>query len=81
MANYREIIRLRSMEYSRRQIAASVHSSQDTISEVLTLADEKGLSWPLPDDLIDPNQPNRICFSNGVTNSRLGYRVSLGQLR
>jgi len=51
MANYREILRLRSMGYSRRQVAASAHSSRDTISEVLSLADEKGLSWPLPEDV------------------------------
>lgn len=51
MVNYREILRLRSLDYSQRQVAASVHSSRSTISEVYKLADEKGLIWPLPPDM------------------------------
>ena len=47
MVNYREILRLDSLNYTQRQIAASVHSSRNTISEVLHLADAKGLHWPL----------------------------------
>lgn len=35
MVNYREILRLDSLNYTQRQIAASVHSSRNTISEVL----------------------------------------------
>ena len=38
MVNYREILRLNSLKYTQRQIAASVHSSRNTISEVLHLA-------------------------------------------
>jgi len=68
MANYREIIRLRSMEYSQRQIAASVHSSRDTISEVLNLADEKGLSWPLPDD-VSNDDIRKILYPKRVAES------------
>lgn len=34
MVNYREILRLTSLGYTQRQIAASVHSSRSTISEV-----------------------------------------------
>ena len=49
MVNYREILRLDSLNYTQRQIAASVHSSRNTISEVLHLADAKGLHWPLDD--------------------------------
>lgn len=51
MVDYREIIRLNSLDYSQRQIAASVHSSRDTIRDVLNLSKEKGLLWPLDDDL------------------------------
>ena len=35
MVDYREILRLNSLKYTQRQIAASVHSSRNTISEVL----------------------------------------------
>ena len=39
MVNYREILRLHSLKYSQREIAASVHSSRSTIQQVLSLAD------------------------------------------
>ena len=41
MVNYREILRLNSLKYTQRQIATSVHSSRNTISEVVRLAEEK----------------------------------------
>jgi len=36
MVNYREILRLNSLNYTQRQIAASVHSSRNTIREVVS---------------------------------------------
>jgi transposase len=47
MVNYREILRLRSLEYTQRQIAASVRSSRNTVSEIFILADEHSLTWPI----------------------------------
>ena len=47
MVNYREILRLHSLNYSQREIAASVHSSRSTIQEVLNLASALKISWPL----------------------------------
>ena len=43
MVDYREILRLNSLKYTQRQIAASVHSSRNTISEVIKLAAENNL--------------------------------------
>ena len=51
MVDYREILRLNSLKYTQRQIAASVHSSRNTISEVIKLAAENNLCWPLDDQL------------------------------
>ena len=51
MVNYREILRLSSLNYSQRQISASTSSSRDTISDVLKLASKHGLNWPLPEEL------------------------------
>ena len=48
MVNYREILRLHSLGYSQRQIASSVRSSRDTVSQVCRLAAVHGLEWPLP---------------------------------
>ncbi len=68
MVNYREVLRLCAQNYSQRQIAASLHTSRCTISEILKLADEKGLVWPLPTKLSNPDirnllYPQRACES------------------
>ena len=51
MVNYREILRLRSLGYSQRQIASSVRSSRDTVSQVCRLATIHDLEWPLTDEM------------------------------
>ena len=51
MVNYREILRLRSLGYSQRQVAASAKCARDTVSTVYQLAERHGLEWPLPEDL------------------------------
>ena len=53
MVNYREILRLRSLGYTQRQIAASAHCSRDKIRDVCKLADSHELDWP-----IDPEMTN-----------------------
>lgn len=65
MVDYREILRLNSLKYTQRQIAASVHSSRNTISEVIKLAAENNLCWPLDDQLSNEKvyallYPNKI---------------------
>jgi transposase len=47
MINYREILRQHSLGYSQRQIAASVRSSRNTVSDVIKQANVLGISWPL----------------------------------
>lgn len=51
MVNYREILRLKSLDYTQRQIAASVHSSRNTIREVLNAASKNNIKWPLDDSV------------------------------
>ena len=51
MVDYREILRLRSLGNNITQIADAVHSSRHTIRDVEKLADEKGISWPLEEEL------------------------------
>ena len=53
MVNYREILRLRSLGYSQRQIAASIHRSRNTIREICELADMCNLTWPLDPAMTD----------------------------
>lgn len=51
MVDYREILRLKSLGYTMKDIASSVHSSRNTVSEVLTLAGNLHVFWPLDDDV------------------------------
>lgn len=51
MVNYREIIRLKSLDYSNTSVASSSGSSRNTVAEVWKLAEEKSLCWPIPDIL------------------------------
>lgn len=51
MVDYREILRLKSLSYSNTDIAVSVHSSRNTVQEVLCIATALKVSWPLDDDV------------------------------
>lgn len=52
MVDYREILRLASEPRNgQRSIAAIVHSSRDTIREVLKAAKEAGVKWPLDESV------------------------------
>ncbi len=51
MVDYREILRLKSLNYPNTDIAVSVHSSRNTVQEVLNIAGALRVSWPLDDDI------------------------------
>lgn len=51
MVDYREILRLKSLGYNNTDIAFSVHSSRNTIQEVVNIAGALKISWPLDDDV------------------------------
>ena len=53
MANYREILRLSSLGFNHTQIAKSADCSRTTVINVLQLAKEKELKYPLPKDMSD----------------------------
>ena len=56
MVDYREIMRLHSLEFSNSAIAGSIGCSRNTAAEVIKLAEEHGLEWPLPDSLTNLQQ-------------------------
>jgi len=49
--DYREILRLNALNYSRNRIIASVGSSHRTVKAVLDSAAEKNIMWPLDNDV------------------------------
>lgn len=51
MVDYREILRLSSLKYSQREIALATKSSRNTVSDILRVASEKGVFWPLDSDV------------------------------
>ena len=53
MTNYREILRLKKLGLNKSQIAQSLGCSRTTVIQVLSTAEEKGISYPLPEDLSD----------------------------
>ena len=54
MVDYREILRLQSLGHNITQIAGALHSSRNTVREVERLADEKGIRWPLEEEVTNP---------------------------
>ncbi len=63
MTNYRKILRLSSLGFNKTQIAQGVGCSRTTVIQVLNVADEKGVSYPLPEDS-SPNWPRATTSRN-----------------
>ena len=53
MTKYREILRLKNLGFSNRNIALSVPCSRNTVKRVLDAAQEKNISWPLDASVTD----------------------------
>ena len=60
MANYREILRLRSLGISNKQISAACHCSRTTVIDVLKRATEISLEWGSAKDLSDKEITDRL---------------------
>ncbi len=65
MVNYKEILRLDAEGTSRRQIAASVHSSRNKVKEVIERAQANHVTWPLDESVTNETlehilYPNRL---------------------
>lgn len=58
MVDYREILRLNNLGYTKKDIASSVHSSRNTVSEVLTLTGNLHICQPLDDDVTNQSLEN-----------------------
>ena len=53
MTKYREILRLKSLGFSNRNIARSCSVSRNTVRRVIDKADEMNISWPLDFGMTD----------------------------
>ena len=72
MTNYREILRLKSLGFSERNIALSCSVSRNTVSRVVQAASKRNISWPLDFDMTD-KVLEEMLFPSGktVTDRRL----------
>ena len=70
MVDYREIIRLKSQNFSNRSIASSLCCSRNTVSEVLSLAETHALEWPLPDTLTNKDIEHLFYPARGNNEGR-----------
>lgn len=66
MTNYKEILRLHSLNINNTQIAASCGCSRTTIINVLKSADEKGITWPIPSNMSDKELADKLFQSSDV---------------
>ena len=72
MTKYREIIRLKSLNFSERNIALSCSVSRNTVSKICKKAEELNLHWPLDESMTDDALEN-LMFSKdkSATNKRM----------
>ena len=77
MTKYREILRLKGLGFSERNIALSVPCSRNTVSKVLKCAEECGISWPLSDSTTDGDLEKLLSPSApAVSSKRIHQRIS-----
>ena len=67
MIDYREILRLKNLNFSNVAVANSIHSSRNKISEVVKLAEEHELAWPIPESLTN-KEIEELLYPERATN-------------
>lgn len=68
MTNYREILRQYSLGLNKSQIAAACGYARNTVAQTISLAEENGLSYPLPEGMSD-KQLAEILFPASETKT------------
>ncbi len=63
MTQYREILRLKSLGFSERNITLSVPCSRNTVLRGVKSAEEKGISWPPPEGTTDADLEKQLSSS------------------
>ncbi len=70
MTKYREILRLKSLGFSERNIALSVPCSRNTVSKVIKLANAMNISWPLPEGTTDADLEKQFKSPASTTTAK-----------
>ncbi len=75
MIYYREIIRLKSANYSNTSVASSTGSSRDKVVDIWNRAQDKQIEWPIPDTLSNEDLKAILYSTEAVNQSRLLPRL------
>ncbi len=73
MTDYREILRIKSLGFSERNIAISCPCSSNTVSEVLKRTEELDISWPIPNEQTNEVLEGMLYLKDGrsINNKRM----------
>ena len=61
----KEVLRLKSLNFSLREISRSVNASVGGVHKLIRKAEQSGLGWPLPED-IDDEALERLLYPEPV---------------
>ena len=76
MTKYREILRLKSLGFSERNIVLSCTVSRNNVSKVVKKAAELNLSWPFSENLTDEAIRGMLFpMEKSATNKRLPGKI------
>ena len=71
MIDYREIIRLKSADYSNTSVASSTGSSRNKVADIWKKVQEKQLQWPIPESLSNEDLKTILYPLEAAEQSRL----------
>ena len=71
MIDYREIIRLKSADYSNTSVASSTGSSRNKVADIWKKAQEKQIEWPIPNDFTNKDLKAILYPQETVEQTRL----------
>jgi transposase len=79
MRKVKEILRLKHLGMSNRQIALSIKVSHSTIADYLCRAEKANISWPIPEDLDDTTLA-RMLFGEEDAKPKLRVEPDYGYM-
>ena len=71
MIDYREIIRLKTADYSNTSVASSTGSSRNKVADIWKKVQEKQLQWPIPESLSNEDLRAILYPQEAAEQSRL----------
>ena len=76
MTKYREILRLKSLGISEREIATSCGVSRNTVARVCKRAAELNIHWPLESSITDKDLKEQLFPREAPSSQGSGFRTA-----